>query len=149
MVSRETPMAEIEWKPLPTPMWPEGSVMADWSGLLLEASFEQGVPTWKVQRSMGKNALPTLVASGTADSFEAAKAAALHMAEAAVTIFIPGVARLATNTLARGSVTRRAETLFAARGGHLRRSGSRPERARPATDPAVSDKIGKFGALRR
>jgi hypothetical protein len=34
-------MAEIEWKPLPTPMWPEGSVMADWSGLLLEASFEQ------------------------------------------------------------------------------------------------------------
>lgn len=82
MVPRETLMAEIEWKPLPTPMWPEGSVMADWSGLLLEASFEQGVPTWKVQRSMGKNALPTLVASGTADSFEAAKAAALHTAEA-------------------------------------------------------------------
>ena len=75
-------MAEIEWKQLPTPMWPEGSVMADWSGLLLEASFEQGIPTWKVQRSMGKNALPTLVASGTADSFEAAKAAALHTAEA-------------------------------------------------------------------
>jgi hypothetical protein len=23
MVPRETPMAEIEWKPLPTPMWPE------------------------------------------------------------------------------------------------------------------------------
>ena len=82
MVHRETPMAEIEWKPLPAPMWPEGSVMADWSGLLLEASFEQGVPTWKVQRSMGKNALPTLVASGTADSFAAAKAAALHSAEA-------------------------------------------------------------------
>jgi hypothetical protein len=77
-------MAEIEWKPLPTPMWPEGSVMADWSGLLLEASFEQGVPTWKVQRFMGKNALPTLVASGMADSFEAAKAAALHTAEAAL-----------------------------------------------------------------
>lgn len=74
-------MAEIEWKPLPTPMWPEGSAMADWSGLLLEASFERGIPTWKVQRSMGKNAFPTLVASGTADSFEAAKAAALHMAE--------------------------------------------------------------------
>jgi hypothetical protein len=56
--------------------------MAGWSGLLLEASFEQGVPTWKVQRSMGKNALPILLASGTADSFEAAKAAALHTAEA-------------------------------------------------------------------
>ena len=75
-------MAEIEWKQLPTPMWPEGSVMADWSGLLLEASFEQGVPTRKIQRPMGKNALPDLAASGTADSFEAAKAAALHMAEA-------------------------------------------------------------------
>jgi hypothetical protein len=78
----ETHMADTEWKPLPTPMWPQGSVMADLSGLLLEASFEQGVPTWKVQRHMGKNALPTLVASGTADSFAAAKAAALHMAEA-------------------------------------------------------------------
>jgi hypothetical protein len=75
-------VAEIEWKPVPAPMWPEGSVMAGWSGLLLEASFEQGVPAWKVQRSMGKNALPILVASGTADSFEAAKAAALHTAEA-------------------------------------------------------------------
>jgi hypothetical protein len=81
-VPREMPMAEIEWKPLPTPMWPEGSVMADWSDLILEASFEQSVPAWKVQRSMGKNALPTLVASGTADSFAAAKAAALHVAEA-------------------------------------------------------------------
>ena len=75
-------MADIEWKQLPTPMWPEGSVMADWSGMILEASFEQGVPTWKVQRHMGTNALPALVASGTADSFGAAKAAALHMAEA-------------------------------------------------------------------
>jgi hypothetical protein len=84
MVIREMPLAEIEWKPLPTPMWPEGSVMADWSGLILEASFEQGVPTRKVQRSMGKNALPILVASGTADSVAAAKAAALHTAEAAL-----------------------------------------------------------------
>jgi hypothetical protein len=50
MVPREMPMAEIEWKQLPTPMWPEGSVMADGSGLLLEASFEQGVPTWKVHK---------------------------------------------------------------------------------------------------
>ena len=75
-------MDDIQWKALPTPMWAEGSVMADLSGLLLEASFDWGVLTWKVQRHMGKNALPTLVASGTADSFEAAKTAALHMAEA-------------------------------------------------------------------
>jgi hypothetical protein len=78
----ETYMADVEWKPLPTPMWPEGSVMADLPGLILEASFDRGVPTWKVQRHNGKNALPDLVSSGTADSFEAAKAAALHVAEA-------------------------------------------------------------------
>jgi hypothetical protein len=77
----EMHMADIEWKPLPTPMWPPGSVMADLPGLMLEVSFEAGVPTWKVQRDKGKNALPDLVASGTADSFEAAKAAALHVAE--------------------------------------------------------------------
>jgi hypothetical protein len=78
----ETHMADIEWKQLPTPMWSEGSVTADWSGMILEASFEQGVPTWKVHRHKGKNTLPALVASGTADNFEAAKAAALHVAEA-------------------------------------------------------------------
>jgi hypothetical protein len=74
-------MTGVEWKPLPSPMWPEGSVMADLPGLILEISFEEGVPTWKVQRRMGGNALPDLAASGTADSFEAAKAAALHVAE--------------------------------------------------------------------
>jgi len=74
-------MADIEWKLLPTPMWPPGSAMADLPGLILEVSFEEGVPTWTVQRHKGKNALPDLVASGTADSFEAAKAAALHVAE--------------------------------------------------------------------
>jgi hypothetical protein len=54
--------------------------MADLPGLILEVSFEAGVPAWKIQRRMGKNALPDLAASGTADSFEAAKAAALHVA---------------------------------------------------------------------
>jgi len=74
-------MADIEWKPLPTPMWPEGSVMADLPGLMLEATCDDGVPTWKVLRQRGKNVLPELVSSGTADSFEAAKAAARHIAE--------------------------------------------------------------------
>lgn len=74
-------MAEVEWKPLPTPMWPPGSIMADWQGLILEVSFEDGVPTWKVQRQM-KDALPDLIAHGTADSVTAAKAAAWHVAEA-------------------------------------------------------------------
>jgi hypothetical protein len=74
-------MADIEWKPLPTPMLPEGSVMADLPGLMLGATFDDGVPTWKVLRQRGKNVLPELVSSGTADSFEAAKAAARHIAE--------------------------------------------------------------------
>ncbi len=74
-------MTDIQWKLLPTPMWPEGSVTADLPGLILEVSFEDGVPAWKIHRSNGGNALPDLVASGTADSFDAAKAAALHEAE--------------------------------------------------------------------
>ncbi len=71
-------MADVEWKPLPTPMWPERSVMANLPGLILEVSSDQGVPTWMVQRHNGKEAHPELVSNGTADSFEAAKAAALH-----------------------------------------------------------------------
>jgi hypothetical protein len=77
-------MAGAEWRPLPTPMWPPGSIMADWQGLLLEVSFEDGVPTWKVERPV-KNALAELIASGTTDSVTAAKAAALHVAESQAT----------------------------------------------------------------
>ena len=73
-------MDNVEWKPLPTPMWPPGSIMADWRGLVLEVSFEGGVPTWKVLRR-AKDVLPDLIAAGTADSVTAAKAAALHVAE--------------------------------------------------------------------
>ena len=74
-------MADIEWKPLPTPMWPPGSIFADWQGFILEVSFEEGIPTWRVARRV-KDALPDPVARGTADSVTAAKAAALHEAEA-------------------------------------------------------------------
>jgi hypothetical protein len=65
-------------------MWPPGSIMADYQDLILEVSFEEGVPTWKVQRQM-KDALPDLIARGTADSLAAAKAAALHVAEVQTT----------------------------------------------------------------
>lgn len=77
-------MASVEWKSLPVPMWPPGSIMADWRGLILEVSFEEGVPTWKVQRQM-KEALPEFIARGTADSVAGAKAAALHVAEGQTT----------------------------------------------------------------
>jgi len=80
----EPQMANVDWKSLPVPMWLPGSIMADWRDLILEVSFEEGVPTWKVQRQM-KEALPELIARGTADSVTAAKAAALHVAEAQAT----------------------------------------------------------------
>ena len=57
-------MADVEWKSLPVPMWPPGSIMADCRDLILVVSFEEGVPTWKVQRQM-KDALPELIARGT------------------------------------------------------------------------------------
>jgi hypothetical protein len=76
-----THMADAEWKLLPTPMWHPGSMMADLAELILEVSFDEGVPSWKVQRRQGKNALPDLIAGGTAGSVDAAKAAALHVAE--------------------------------------------------------------------
>ena len=56
--------------------------MADLPKVFLEVSFEQGVPTWKLQRRNGEVTLPDLVSSGTADTFGVAKAAALHVAEA-------------------------------------------------------------------
>ena len=74
-------MADVEWKSLPTPMWPEDPLWLTYSGSFWKYPFEGGVPTWKVQRRVEKDALPDLAASGTADSFEAAKAAALHVAE--------------------------------------------------------------------
>jgi hypothetical protein len=51
-----------------------GSIMADWQGLILEVSFEEGAPTSKVERQV-TDALPDLIANGTADSVTAAKGA--------------------------------------------------------------------------
>jgi hypothetical protein len=42
-----------------------------------------GVPTWEICRKEGKRGEWNVIAKGTADSFEAAKAAALFEAEAA------------------------------------------------------------------
>ena len=77
-------MADVEWKSLPVPMWPPGSIMADCRDLIPEVSFEDGVPTRKVQRQM-KDVLSDMIARGTADSVTAAKAAALHVAKAQTT----------------------------------------------------------------
>ena len=45
--------------------------------------MEAGVPTWKVSEKTNDPLKWNLIAKGTADSFEAAKAAALYEAETA------------------------------------------------------------------
>ena len=52
--------------------------------LLLEAFMEAGVPTWKVREKTSDPLKWNMIAEGTADSFEAAKAAALYEAETAL-----------------------------------------------------------------
>ena len=51
---------------------------------MLEAFMEAGVPTWKVREKTGDPLKWNMIAEGTADSFDAAKAAALYEAETAL-----------------------------------------------------------------
>jgi hypothetical protein len=61
-------------------MWPSPAAFADYFELALEVSSPDGVPTWEVYRK--KVELPReLLASGTADTIGAAKAAAIFEAE--------------------------------------------------------------------
>ena len=71
-------MAEIEWKPLP-PLWPPPAEFADVGECMLLVFTQDSVPTWEVRRRSGGNETD-LIVSGTADTFEAAKAAALFEA---------------------------------------------------------------------
>ncbi len=73
-------MDDVEWKPLPEGLWPEGAVFADLPGVIVEVFCEDGVPTWKVIRANGRGKMAKEIVSGTADSVEAAKAAAIHEA---------------------------------------------------------------------
>ena len=73
-------MGEIKWQPLP-PLWPPPAVSADMENLMLLVFTEDGVPTWEVRRrDAADSEVDDLVASGTADTFEAAKLAALFEA---------------------------------------------------------------------
>jgi len=80
---RGSPMADIEWKPLPEGLWTLPAVFADVGNLCLQAFTDDGVPTWEIRKKKGKRGEWDVIAKGTADSFEAAKAAALFEAEAA------------------------------------------------------------------
>ncbi len=73
----------MEWQPLPSPMWPAPGVFTDVGDFTLLVFTQNGVPTWEVRRraTLGKGR-DDLLADGTADTFEAAKAAALFEASA-------------------------------------------------------------------
>ena len=75
-----TKSMNVDWKPLP-PMWTSPAVWTDVGDLMLLALMENGVPTWEVH-SKAKEGVggESLIKSGTADTFEAAKAAALFEA---------------------------------------------------------------------
>jgi hypothetical protein len=75
-------MADIEWQPLPT-LWPQPAVWTDVGELTLLVFTQDGVPTWEVnRRAKAGSSRDDLIASGTADTFEAAKVAALFEARA-------------------------------------------------------------------
>jgi hypothetical protein len=75
-------MADVEWQPLP-PLWPEPAVWTDVGEFMLLVFTQDGVPTWEVsRRAKAGSSRDELIANGTADTFEAAKAAALFEARA-------------------------------------------------------------------
>jgi len=76
-------MADINWQPLP-PLWPSPAVWTDVGGFTLVIFTEDNVPTWEVRRKAKKvdGRDDDLVVGGAADTFEAAKAAALFEATA-------------------------------------------------------------------
>jgi hypothetical protein len=74
-------MADIEWQPLP-PLWPAPAVWTDVGDLMLLVYTQDGVPTWEVRRAKPGSSGDEVIANGTADTFEAAKAAALFEARA-------------------------------------------------------------------
>ena len=75
-------VADVEWQPLPA-LWPEPAVWTDVGELMLLVFTQDGLPTWEVNRraKAGSNR-DDLIASGTADTFEATKTAALLEARA-------------------------------------------------------------------
>ena len=74
-------MADIEWQPLPS-LWPSPAVWTDVGGFMLLVFTQDDVPTWEVRRKARSvdGSEDDLIVCGSADTFEAAKAAALFEA---------------------------------------------------------------------
>ena len=76
-------MADIEWAAVTFPtMWPAPAVWTDVGDFTLLVFAQVGVPTWEVRRraKLSSSSRDDLVVGGTADTFEAAKTAALFEA---------------------------------------------------------------------
>lgn len=75
-------MSDIEWQPMPSPMWGDPGVWTDVRDFTLLVFTQDGVPTWEVCRrtKLSSENRNDLVVDGTADTFDAAKAAALFEA---------------------------------------------------------------------
>jgi len=73
-------MGDIEWKPLPT-LWPRPAEFADVGELMLLVFTQDGVPIWEIRRRAVTDR-SDLVLDARADTFDAAKAAALFEAKA-------------------------------------------------------------------
>jgi hypothetical protein len=75
-------MADIEWKALPA-LWPSPAEFADVGELMLLVFTQNGAPIWEVRRrATARDDADNLIIDGGADTFQAAKAAALFEAKA-------------------------------------------------------------------
>ena len=80
-------MTDIEWKPMPPGLFGTPALTAELGGLCISAFLEDGLPSWEVRKKVQvkhgnqKEYQWHVIVNGTADSFEAAKAAALFEAE--------------------------------------------------------------------
>ena len=74
-------MDDPYWEPLPT-LWPQPAVCSTIDKLLLLVFTHEGVPTWEVRIDPRKDVArrDELLVTGTGDSFEAARTAALFKA---------------------------------------------------------------------
>ena len=74
-------MATDDWTPLPS-LWPEPAASRTIGKYELLVFTQDGVPTWEVRYDVRQSPArgSDLIVSGTADTFGAAKAAAMHEA---------------------------------------------------------------------
>jgi hypothetical protein len=74
-------LPSVEWRSLPN-LWPESAALAYYKDFMLLVFKVEGVPTWEIYPKPGGCRFSDAIASGTADTLDAVKAAAVFEAEA-------------------------------------------------------------------